>query len=151
MAATATTMAPPSRAAAAAARASRQRLAAVARPGRPLTVQLREGPRDATVELPADAVALLLAILEDMAEGHVVAVVPQRAELTTQQAADFLNVSRPFLIGLLEDGKIPFRKVGSHRRIRLEDVQRYKAAIDAERRKALDRLTAEAQELGMGY
>jgi excisionase family DNA binding protein len=76
---------------------------------------------------------------------------PQNAELTTQPAADVLNVSRPFMIRLLEEKKIPFHKGSTHRRIRLEDVLRYKETIDADRRKVLDVLAAEAQALGMGY
>jgi excisionase family DNA binding protein len=147
----ATTILPPSREEAELARTSGQRLAALARRGRPLTLELREAGREETIELPAGAVKLLAEILEEMAAGRAVAVAPRQAELTTQQAADFLNVSRPSLIRLLEEKKIPFRKVGTHRRIRFEDVARYKETIDAERRKVLDALAAEAQELGLSY
>jgi excisionase family DNA binding protein len=142
---------PPSREEVELARASGQRLAPLARLGRPLTLGVRDAGREETIELPAGAVALLVEILEDMASGRAVTIVPQNAELTTQQAADFLNVSRPFLIQLLEEKKIPFRKVGTHRRVRFEDVLRYKEAIDVERRKVLDALAAEAQELKLGY
>ncbi len=133
------------------ARASGQRLARLARRGRPLTLRVRNAGQEETIELPGGAVKLLQAILEDMASGRAVTIVPQNAELTTQRAADFLNVSRPFLIQLLEQKKLPFRLVGTHRRIRFEDVLRFKENIDAERRKVLDQLAAEAQELKMGY
>lgn len=142
---------PPSRAEVELARASGQRLAPLARKGCPLTLRLRNAGQEETIELPAGAVRLLVEILEDMASGRAVTIVPQNAELTTQQAADFLNVSRPFLIQLLEEKKIPFRMVGTHRRVRFEDVLGYKEGIDAERRKVLDELAAEAQDLGMGY
>lgn len=133
------------------ARASGQRLAPLARLDRPLSFRVRDAGQEETIELPAGAVKLLVEILEDMASGRTVTIVPQNAELTTQQAADFLNVSRPFLIQLLEEKKIPYRKVGTHRRVRFEEVLRYKERIDAERREVLDELAAEAQELGMGY
>ena len=84
-----------------------------------------------TVELPPSVAALLLEILKDMAAGSAVAVLRRDAELTTQQAADYLNVSRPFLVGLLEAGDVPFRKVGTHRRVQFEDLRRYKHAMDA--------------------
>ena len=133
------------------ARVSGQRLAPLAQRGRSLLMEVRNAGQKQTIELPAGAVRLLAAILADMASSRAVAVVRQNAELTTQQAADFLNVSRPFLIRLLDDRKIPFRLVGTHRRVRFEDVLAYKEGIDRERRKVLDELAVEAQELDMGY
>jgi excisionase family DNA binding protein len=103
------------------------------------------------VTLPLSAVRLLKDILAEMAQGHAVTLLPIRAELTTQQAADLLNVSRPFLIGLLEERKIPFRLVGQHRRVRVDDLMTYKRKDDETRRRIADELTADAQELGMGY
>ena len=149
--ATPLTAVPPSKEDVELARASGQRLAPLARRGRPLMLRVRDAGKDQSIELPAGAVKLLQAILEDMASGRAVTIVPQNAELTTQQAADFMNVSRPFVVQLLEQKKLPFRLVGTHRRVRFEDVLRFKENIDAERRKVLDQLAAEAQELKMGY
>ncbi len=134
-----------------AARASRDRLTSFLHTGRPLTIHVANAGGEDIVELPATAAELLLEILDDMAAGSAVAVLRTDAELTTQQAANFLNVSRPFLVGLLEAGTVPFRKVGTHRRVRFEDLRRYKDATDDARRGALDELAADAQDLRMGY
>ncbi|SET29400.1 excisionase family DNA-binding protein [Nonomuraea wenchangensis] len=99
--------------------------------------------------LPREAVSLLAFILAQAAEGGGVTVIPSHAELTTQQAADMLNVSRPYLIKLLETGEIPFRLIGKHRRITYEDLQNYKRRDDAKRRAAADELAQLGQELGI--
>lgn len=93
----------------------------------------------------------MLDVLTEIGQGNAVSIIPIHAELTSQEAADLLNVSRPFLVKLLEKGDIPFHKTGTHRRVRYQDVIEYKQRIDAERRKALEDLAAQAQELGMGY
>ena len=111
-----------------------------------------EGKGEATTcVLPARAVRLLCDLLGEMAAGNAVTVTSVPAELTTQQAADLLNVSRPFLIRLLEDGKLPFRKVGTHRRILHSDLTAYKTREDQARRDVLKELAKQAQELGLGY
>jgi excisionase family DNA binding protein len=99
--------------------------------------------------LPVAAVRLLHDLLREMAQGHAVSLVPMHAELTTQQAADALNVSRPFLVKLLETNQLPCRKVGTHRRVRYDDLLRYKRTIDARRAEALRKLTAESEKLGL--
>lgn len=99
--------------------------------------------------LPRPAVTLFAQILAQLAEGRGVSVIPSEAELTSQQAADLLGVSRPYLIGLLESDEFPHRKVGRHRRIALADLLAYKRADDEERRRAADDLGALGQELGM--
>lgn len=142
---------PPSKSDVELARSSGRRLASYVRKGQALKLHVRDADREEAIDLPAGAVKLLMAVLEDMALGRAVTVVPQDAELTTQQAADMLNVSRPFLIGLMEERRLPYRMVGTHRRVRFEDVLRYKEASDIERRKVLDELAAQAQELGLGY
>lgn len=99
--------------------------------------------------VPRGAVELLARILAHMAAGQGVSVVPAHAELTTQQAADLLNVSRPFLIGLLDDDEIEYRRVGKHRRIKAQSLMAYMARDDQERREAAEELTRLNQEMGL--
>jgi excisionase family DNA binding protein len=116
----------------------------------PLQLRILDGnAKQATVKLPAAAAGLLLRILEEMARGNAVTIVPIHAELTTQEAADLLNISRPSLIQLLDEGKIAHRRVGTHRRVRFESLMQYKRQMDAARRAALEELAAYDQELGI--
>jgi excisionase family DNA binding protein len=112
----------------------------------PLRVQLSGG---ATLDLPPIVSRLLMDILEETAAGNAVTLVPVETEITTQQAADLLNVSRPYLVTLVENGTLPARMVGKHRRLALCDVLAYKADHFAKRSKVLDEMLALDQELGL--
>lgn len=107
------------------------------------------GESSEALDLPRSAVELLARILAHLAAGQGVSVVPSHAELTTQQAADMLNVSRPFLIGLLEAGEIDYRRVGKHRRVRASSLLDYLRRDDQRRRQAADELSALTQENGL--
>lgn len=119
----------------------------------------RENPQNAilfqvegtSISVPRNAVLLLEKILDEMANGKTVGISSFSKELSTQEAADLLKVSRPHLVKLLETGKIPHKKVGAHRRVLLEDVKKYEMELRESRKKALDKLAKEAQEMGMGY
>jgi excisionase family DNA binding protein len=116
------------------------------------TVQLRVGEPDGTdepVTIPAAAFRLLVSILAEMARGHAVRVIPHHAELTTQEAAELLNVSRPYVVRLLDDGRIPSHRVGTHRRVLFKDVVTYRDEHRRARETILDRLTTLDQELGL--
>ena len=115
----------------------------------PANVRLVDEDGDQLV-VPRAAFELLSRILAHMASGHGVSVVPAHAELTTQQAANLLNVSRPYLIGLLDAGEIEYRKVGTHRRVLAGSLLGYKHRDDARRRAAADELTVLAQDMGLG-
>ena len=103
------------------------------------------------ISVPASAVRLLFAALSQMASGRGVSLLPLDAELRTQEAANLLNVSRPYLVGLLENGEMPFRLVGNQRRVKLRDLLAYKARSDIDRRAALNELAQLGQEIGVGY
>jgi excisionase family DNA binding protein len=133
------------------ARASGQLLSRYVDTTAPLRLRVADGEQDEPLELPIGAVGLLMEILEAMAAGRGVTLIPENAELTTVQAAGVLNVSRPFFIKLLDEGALPHRKVGKHRRVRMEDVMAYKKRIDEEREAVLEELTREAQEQEHGY
>lgn len=116
------------------------------------TVELFVGNLNGTnepVTIPASAFRLLGRILDEMARGNAVDVIPHHAELTTQEAADLLNLSRPYIVRLLDTGRIPSHRTGTHRRVLLKDVMTYKQSHLGNRAAALDKLTALDQELGL--
>jgi len=117
-----------------------------------LSVRIGDGPgRSEIAVLPAAAVRFLVELLSEMAKGNSVTMIPIHAELTTQEAANLLNVSRPFVVGLIEEKRLPARKVGTHRRILFSDLMAFKQQIDRDRVTALDELARQAQELNMVY
>lgn len=141
--------APPTAHEAELARSSSRLLAACLGQGESARLRVHDG--NEVIEVPVSALRLLVDILANMAEGRAVGLMPMNAELTTQQSAELLNVSRPFLVSLIESGQIECHMVGTHRRIYARDVMAYKARRDAEGREAMEALAAQAQELGMGY
>lgn len=140
----------PTKEAVEAARAALRELRDVHADARVISIRSPEG-EEIGVTLPGEAFAALVEVLDQLAKGASVRIVPQYEEVTTQEAADLLKVSRPFLIRLLESGEIPFRKTGSHRRVRVQDLLAYRDRDDAERRSVADELAAEAQKHGLGY
>jgi excisionase family DNA binding protein len=128
------------------------RLLATRKFGKRSSVRLRLEDGDTEpVVVPTSAVRLFLHLLAEMSQGNAVTLIPTHAELTTQQAADLLNVSRPYVVKLLDEGKIPSRTVGKYRRVRFDDLMAYKRKDDEARAKVLEELTALDQELGLGY
>jgi excisionase family DNA binding protein len=115
-----------------------------------LQVQISVAGRESTtLDLPPVVMELLVDILKETAAGKAVSLVSVEREITTQQAAALLNVSRPYLVGLIEKGELPARMVGNQRRLPLQDVLAYKAANRAKRRSALQEMAAADQELGL--
>jgi excisionase family DNA binding protein len=116
------------------------------------TVRLRveepNGPTEA-VAVPAAAFRMLLSILDEMAKGKAVRVIEDNPEVTTGEMAKLLNVSAPYAIKMLDEGKIPSRFVGTHRRARLVDVLAYRDEQYAARKAILDHMSAIDQELGL--
>ncbi len=103
------------------------------------------------IVVPSVAFGLFVDILAELANGNAVTVAPVYAELTTQQAADLLNVSRPYLVKLLDEGEIPYRRVGNRRKVLLADLVDHKRRDEAARGQIADELTREAQDIGLNY
>jgi excisionase family DNA binding protein len=103
------------------------------------------------VEIPASAFAALRAVVRDMAQGLTITLIPHDKELTTKEAADILGVSRPFLVRLLDRGEIPYHRVGTHRRLRVEDVLGYRELRAQRRREQLRKLTELSEQVEGGY
>jgi len=114
-----------------------------------VTIHIQESQE--SILIPRKALELLSFILTNMAEGKATSLLPTDSDLSTQQGADLLNVSRPHIVKLLEQGTIPFKKVGSHRRILLADLLTYQAAQQQQRQQSLQFLAQQAQELNLGY
>ena len=104
-----------------------------------------------TTQLPSQVIKILQDALLYISKGEEVSIIANISEYTTQEAADFLNVSRPHCIKLLKEGKIPYRKIGSHRRIKVSDVIAYNELFTKQRKEQLSFLTRQAQELKIGY
>ena len=124
------------------------RLQPMADAGQDVRLRFNESA-DIVVPLPAAAVVAITRVLAAMAERRPVSIIPMDAELTTQQAADMLNVSRPHLTKLIDAGAIPHRKVGTHRRVLVADILAYKAEARAKQSRAIDDMVALSQELGL--
>lgn len=114
-------------------------------------ITVKSDHQEKQIALPFSAVKMLINILTEMAEGNAITLIPIHAELTTQEAANLLNVSRPYLIKLLDNNEIPHHKVGTHRRVLFADLLKFKEKAQKESQKALDELTKQAQELDLGY
>jgi len=114
-------------------------------------IKLKIQGTEGLITIPLKALKLLTTILTNMADGKSIALMPTDEEISTQQAAEILNVSRPHVIKLLEKGDIPYKKVGSHRRILLQDILEYESKFKKKRRKQLNKLAADAQKLNLGY
>ena len=112
-------------------------------------VRTKGDPVEVTV--PREAFDLFMEVLGQLANGNAVTIVPVHAELTTQETAELLNISRPYLVRLLNRGEIPHSKVGTHRRLKVSDVMAYKEARNREHEQVLDELSAEAQKHDLGY
>ena len=134
------------------ARASSEAIAPLLQDNGTSEVRIRfctEGKQGAEITLPHSAVRILFTALQEMAKGHSVTLLPVDTELTTQQAAELMRVSRPSLIKMLDENKLPYRKVGAHRRVRYEDVLRYLESERARRKKVMEELVAETDALGL--
>lgn len=127
-------------------RTAASRLKAVVKAKQDIKIRVQEEP-EIVVPLPARIVELIFELLESVGRRVPVSVIPHDAELTTQQAADYLNVSRPYLTRLMDEGKIKHRCVGRHRRVRFGDLERYARQSLEDRKKAIKKVATEAERL----
>ncbi len=127
------------------------RTAAAISKNKPDVVKIKIQESGEFVTVPRKALDLLFKILSNMADGKSISLVPSDSEISTQQAADMLNVSRPHIVKLLEQGAIPYKKTGSHRRILLENLLKYDEKLNEQRNSSLKLLAKQAQELRLGY
>jgi len=130
------------------ARKAAEKLVAVAEAGQDITVHV-EGAPNIAVPLPAKAVKMMLDVLNAMANRTPVSMIPHEAELTTKQVADFLNVSRPYVCKIIDEGKLKARLVNRHRRVKFSDVLAYERLSQSDRYEALAEMAKEAKELGL--
>jgi excisionase family DNA binding protein len=114
-----------------------------------ISLKLRKGNQE--LEISEKAVNLLTDLLKEAVGSVTLGKMESQKYISTQQAAEFLQVSRPYVVKLIEEGKLPHKKVGTHRRLLLEDVEKYKAKIEKKRKKQLDFLAKQAQDLNLGY
>jgi len=128
------------------ARAAAEKLSSVAKAKQDIKIVVQDDLQ-IVIPLPARAVEMIFTVLTQMANQAPFSIIPHRAELTTQQAADYLNVSRPFLIKLLDEAKIPHRTVGRHRRVRMADLLKFEEDSQGKRNKALAALAEEQRRL----
>lgn len=132
-------------------KSSKELAAVLPKKEKDLFIIVKSDHKEKQIGLPFSAVKMLIHVLTEMAEGNAITLIPIHAELTTQEAANLLNVSRPYLIKLLDNDEIPHHKVGTHRRILFADLLKFKEKVQKESQKALDELTKQAQELDLGY
>ena len=124
------------------------KLQAIALAGMDIKIRVTEQP-DLVVPLPARAVKMIVSFLQTMADRKAVSMIPHAAEITTKQAADFLNVSRPYLIGLISKGEIPHRMVGTHRRVLMSDLIAYKEKSETARAAAIKEMVVLSQKYNL--
>ena len=115
------------------------------------SVQIKFEDFDDYITIPKKVKSLLYEILNFISEGRSFSIVPEDSDISTQQAADMLKVSRPHIVKLLEQGEIPFKKVGTHRRLELNDLLEYETKMKQNRAEKLKLLSKQAQDLNLGY
>lgn len=121
------------------------------KPVEPVRISIQLDGDHEIVSIPVSVLRMMNFILAQMAQGNMVTMVPQECEMTTRQAAHHLNVSRPFLVSLLKKGEIPYRQVGTHRRVQFGELEAYKKKMDHDRDAALAELVEDGQKLNLGY